>query len=111
MNEQAQQHNHPTVIRWNIKDDYYQDGMVLYADGLLEINVGGFVYGMSLRNWFESVKELESERKRLEKLIHSLRTLWCDAMRNPETGYLNIEYLDKFQKILADNQGTAGDDK
>lgn len=59
------QYKHPSVLRWNINNDVYQDGMNLYADGLLEIECGGHGVGMSLRRWFDLVKELEVARSEL----------------------------------------------
>jgi hypothetical protein len=56
---QQAQYTHPVVCRFNINDDYYEDGLVLYADGLLEINVGGYCVGRKIKGWFRTADEIE----------------------------------------------------
>lgn len=68
---EASQYRSPIVIRWNIDDDYYKDGITLYADGLLEINVGGTVYGKKLAGWFESA----NAEANLKIAVESLRNI------------------------------------
>jgi hypothetical protein len=58
----------PVEYKRNINDDYYKDGVTIYADGLTEINVGGHVYGKSLSGWFEAAKELDRLQAENEKL-------------------------------------------
>lgn len=62
------QENHPVVFSWNLKDDFYNDGMTLYADGSLHINIGGHVVVKSLRGWFEdSAQALDAARLEARK--------------------------------------------
>ncbi len=58
----------PTVLRWNIDNDYYKDGITLYVDGTLAINVGGTVIVKSLKGWFGGEKELFEAEDKLDRL-------------------------------------------
>lgn len=47
------------------------------------------------------VRFLLNEREELKLQLHKARTLWCDSKRNPETGYVDIKYLDEFEKSIS----------
>lgn len=71
MSNGPQTDNRPVVLRWNIDGDYYKDGMTLYADGTLSIDVGGIVVVKPLRSW----QGLEIALSRAEEEIKTLKAL------------------------------------
>lgn len=113
MSDQVQQYKHPSVCRFNIDDDYYKDGMVLYSDGLLEINVGGKVYGASLGGWYKAMEQWKIENARIKELEeeNKIQRENIRAVLSPDHTACNLEtdhLREENQKLRAELDEAVG---
>jgi len=71
---------------------------------IIYLNMGNFTeYLARCRGFLEGFKV---KVKEAEALIHALRTLWCDSKRDPESGFVDIKYLDQFESLVQKYQST-----
>lgn len=99
---QEAKENHPQVLRWNISDDHYNDGMTLYADGSLHINIGGQVWVRSLRGWFELSETNERLVRENKEAFYLLRQIFEQDVeyKKKREGFLGVHLYFRVQKAL-----------
>ena len=114
--DKPSQEGSPLAFRFNIADDFYKDGISVYQNGAVHLNVGGMVYVKSIKGWFECWKEierLEAENKliteNLEKAIyHGHKELSAEKAK-VERLRDSLERIENNQWVVEAPVGTYGE--